>query len=59
MNYKLMVVFEREDGSLLKQWIKTFTEEESTDNDKVRRAIRDYKNRLGEGYYLIDYYFMY
>ena len=59
MKYKLMVVYERPDGSIFKQHIKTLTEEESVDNALIHRIIKAYTERLGEAYYLIDYYFMY
>ena len=57
--YKLMVVVERADGSLFRQSIKLLTQEEFNDNSLVSRLIQAYKNRLGDDYFIIDYYFGY
>ena len=59
MKYKLVAVYERWDGTLLRQCVRHLTEEESVDNQLIHRLIRDYSKSLGEGYYLIDYYFGY
>lgn len=59
MKYRLIAVYERWDGTLLKQCIKNLTEEESVDNLLIHRLIQNHSKNLGEGYYLIDYYFGY
>ena len=59
MKYKLVAVYERWDGTILKQCIRHLTEQESVDNQLIHRLIQDYSKSLGEGYYLIDYYFGY
>ena len=59
MKYKLVAVYERWDGTLLRQCVRHLTEEESVDNQLIHRLIREYSESLGKGYYLIDYYFGY
>ena len=59
MKYKLVAVYERWDGTILRQCVKILTEEESTDNQLIHRLIQWHINSLGEGYYLVDYYLGY
>ena len=56
MKYRLVAVYERWDGTLLKQCVRYLTEKESVDNQLIHRIIQEYTKELGKGYYLIDYY---
>ena len=56
MKYRLMAVFERENGTIFRQNVKYLTEEESFKEEVIMKYIREYKRMLGKDYLLVDWY---
>lgn len=56
MKWKLIAIIERLDGTILRQCVRTLTEDESVDNDLINRALSKYKDLLGDDYLIMDYY---
>lgn len=56
MKWKLIATIERANGSLFRQNVRYLTEEESVDNALINRLLKEYKDSLGEDYFIIDYY---
>ena len=59
MKWKLIAIIERLDGTILRQCVRTLTEEESTDNSLINNALSKYKDLLGDDYLIMDYYIGY
>lgn len=56
MKYRLMAVFERENGTIFYQNVKYVSEEESYNHELMLQLIREYKRMLGKDYLLVDWY---
>ena len=50
----LYAVVEREDGSLLRQRVCKVKGDIS--NEEISKRLQEYKNILGSGYYIVDWY---
>ena len=59
MKWKLIAIIERLDGTILRQCVRTLTEEESTDNSLINNLLKKYKDLLGDDYLIMDYYIGY
>ena len=56
MKWKLLVTIARSDGTTFQQNIRYLTEEESSDQTLIHRLLKEYKQNLGKGYYIVDWY---
>lgn len=56
MKWKLIVTIARSDGTTFQQNIQNLTEEESSDQSLIHRLLKEYKQNLGKGYYIVYWY---
>lgn len=57
---KLWGIYERRDGTIMRQYIKKLSKAECDDRSVIMTLLKNYREKcLGPGYYLMDWYLTY